>query len=542
MTAVLLHILAFQGFTQNFPPMTVTIRDSAASEGYYFLSPYSNLPPFIYDRPHLILDRYGRVVFYQIFEAGPYENPTLDFKVQPDGRMSYFDINRVRFFFMDSTFTIVDSIRCTNGFATDQHDVQVVSGNHYLLFGKEIRIMNLTSYHWFGVGHNLPGSATAEVSGVVIQEFDADKNLVWEWKSHDHYQFADVDQNYLMNPNKVDWTHANSVELDQDGNVLVSLRHFNEITKIDHATGEIIWRLGGKQNQFAFPDDPVGFSGQHDIRRVSDTSVSMLDNGEYTTPSVCRALEYALDETNKVAHLAWEYIYDSSMSSLACGGHHYSANGNHVVDFGFTSKQAPWMVVVTPEKEPVLEVSMAPSYISYRAFNYSTLPWSLNRPAVECEEVSGVWYLVAEPGHEEYLWSTGETTRSIPVTDTGTYMVLVPRGKGYMASEYLRVTDPGNPCSFTGRKEPGDIADARLSCIPNPASGQVKVLAALPADAEVSLDLVTMQGRKVRNLYEGKCQQGTRDFSADLTGVPAGIYLIVLNADGFRVVSRLVIL
>ncbi|GIT32243.1 MAG: hypothetical protein Ct9H300mP2_3220 [Candidatus Neomarinimicrobiota bacterium] len=43
----------------------------------------------------------------------------------------------------------------------------------------------------------------------------------------------------------IDYVHANAIELDNDGNILLSCRHMDEITKINHQTGEIIWRLGG---------------------------------------------------------------------------------------------------------------------------------------------------------------------------------------------------------------------------------------------------------------------------------------------------------
>ena len=34
------------------------------------------------------------------------------------------------------------------------------------------------------------------------------------------------------------------------GHLLISSRHMDEVTKIDRQTGEIIWRLGGKNNDF----------------------------------------------------------------------------------------------------------------------------------------------------------------------------------------------------------------------------------------------------------------------------------------------------
>ena len=296
---VLLWMNLPDGNTQNFPPLNFIIQDSSSTAGYLFLVPFTNSPVNTYDHAQMILDRYGRIVFYRIFEKGMTPTPTIDFKLQPNGQMSYFHIAKKKYFLVDSTFTDVDSISCTSGFETDQHDMQVLPDGHFLLFGLEVRIMNLSSYYWFGFNHNQPGSSSAEVSGVIIQEFDENKQLVWQWKAHDHYQFSDVSPDYLLNPNKVDWTHANSVERDIDGNIMVSLRHFNEITKIDYATGNILWRLGGKMNQFTFPNDPVRFTGQHDIRRVSDTSISILDNGHYSNPSVCRGVEYALDEEAK---------------------------------------------------------------------------------------------------------------------------------------------------------------------------------------------------------------------------------------------------
>ena len=530
------------GHLQNFPPMTFVIKDSAATQGYYFMSPYTNAPPFTYDRPHLILDRYGRVVYYRLFTGGSNVNPTIDFKLQPDGRMTYFDTDKGRCYLMDSTFTVVDSLGCVNGFEMDQHEFQVLPNHHYLLFGRETRIENLTSYHWFGLNGTAPGGANAQVIGVVIQEFDENKSLVWEWKSHDHFQFGDVNQVWLSNPNKVDWTHANSVELDHDGNVLLSCRHFNEITKINHTTGAIMWRLGGKQNQFTFPNDPVGFTGQHDIRRCSDTSVSIFDNGQYTNPPMARGLEYALDENNKIATLVWEYIYDSSTYSQACGNHQYIANGNHLVDFGFEAGNLPWMVVVKPDKSEVVEVSYPGGYISYRAFNYITLPWQLRRPAVDCDRIGTDYYLVAEPGHPAYRWSTGETTASVKITAPGDYWVFVPYGTGYISSEHIYVSDLASPCLPTAAPpSPAAPAAASLVAMPNPATGATSVMFTLPSKSLVVLSLCSVMGTEVRQLLQGNYPAGNHALTIDVSNLGKGIYFLTMTAGNTRLVRKLIV-
>ncbi|MFZ4523632.1 MAG: aryl-sulfate sulfotransferase [Bacteroidales bacterium] len=538
---VLTGFLAFPGHSQNFPPLAVVIEDSAATSGYYFMIPYTNGMVNNFDRGQLILDRFGRIVFYRIFPVGLNLTPAIDFKLQPNGMMSYFNTNRDKYIIMDSTFTDVDSIDCVHGFVTDQHDLQILPDNHYLLFGTEIRFMNLSSYHWFGVGHNLPGGTNAQVFGVVIQEFDENKALIWEWKSHDHYQFGDVDQVWLSNPNKVDWTHANAVEKDNDGNILLSMRHFNEITKIDHSTGNIIWRLGGKQNQFAFPNDPIRFTGQHDIRRVNDSSITLFDNGQYTTPQVCRALEYSLDEINKVATLTWEYIYDSARFSLACGNHQYLENGNHLVDFGFTPDTFPWMVVVKPDKSKVLEFSYPTGFISYRAFNYPTLPWELNRPIITCQKTGSNFYLLAEPGHSGYRWSTGETTPSIRITHTGDYWVFVPYGTGFLSSERFNVTDILNPCLTTPVISLEGPVEFGFHFMPNPASEQLLIVFNIPTVSPVTLSILTLQGVEVRKNLPMSYSAGKHETSMNVSSLPHGIYFLSMVTNKSRIVKKLIV-
>ncbi len=529
------------GSAQTFPPISVVISDSAATQGYYFMSPYKNIQPINYDRPLFILDRYGRVVFYRYFAGPMNENGTSDFKIQPDKRMSYCNISLKKFFLMDSTFVVSDSIDCVNGFETDMHDFQILPNHHYLMIGKETRTMNLSSYHWFGPNHTAPGGVNAEVTGVVIQEFDENKTLVWEWKGHDHYQFGDVDQVWLSLPNKVDWTHANAIEQDKDGNILLSLRHFDEITKINHSTGDIIWRMGGKANQFTFPNDPIGFTGQHDIRRVSDTSVSLFDNGQYTNPVMARAMEYALDENNKIARKVWEYIYDSSLYSTACGNHQYLENGNHLVDFGSFGTGNPWMVVVKPDKTKVMEISLPDFYFSYRAFNYITLPWQLHRPAVDCEKTGDVYYLVAEPGHPQYKWSTGATTASIPITSPGDYWVYVPYGDGTICSEYIHITDVLNPCLNTTVQPHGIPAEVSLSCMPNPAIDKIRIVIGLPSASEVSVSLQSLQGVEISRPLQGSYTAGQHEVTLDVSSFSKGICFLTLTTAECRIVRKIVL-
>lgn len=100
-TALLFLIHAFivipeeKAVSQNFPPIQINIYDSSATEGYYFLAPYASSPPYTYSHPQLILDRFGNVVWYRILFGFPKTTTTYDFKIQPDGRMTYYYIQGI---------------------------------------------------------------------------------------------------------------------------------------------------------------------------------------------------------------------------------------------------------------------------------------------------------------------------------------------------------------------------------------------------------------------------------------------------------------
>jgi hypothetical protein len=454
--------------------------------------------------------------------------------------MTYYSIAMNKYCVMDSTFTIKDTLGAADGFDLDVHDLQFLPNRHYLLLAQETRIMNLTGYHFFGFNHNSPGAANAQVAGVVIQEFDENKNIVWEWKGHDHFAFSDVDSSFLFSPSKVDWTHANAVDLDTDGNILLSSRHFDEITKINHQTGAIIWRFGGKRNQFTCTNDPLKFSGQHDIRRIGNGHITLLDNGTYHVPPLARALEYDLDEAAKTASLVWSYSYDSSLYSIAVGCHQALPNGNHLVDFGAIPDGFPWFVLVKPDKSVVMEISYSGSYTSYRAFNYDSLPWALIQPLVDCYMSGDDYFLEAEPSHSQYLWSTGATSQSIQVTDTGEYWVYVPYGEGNVSSRHIVVSDMSNPCLYLSGKEPAEGMPLSVNCVPNPVLDQARIIFDLPVKSEISIEILDLAARVRITIPRAVFTPGKNIIPVNLSRLEKGICFLRFIA-GQSVITKKII-
>lgn len=405
------------------PVFSSTVYDSSIN-GYYFL---------IIRKDLVILDKYGAVVYFN-----PVVTLGAEFFLLPDGRMCYSDPGK--FYFMDSTFSRTDSIWCRTGTHSDLHEMLLLPHGHYLMLGVDSFDMDLTNHKI----RNYRYSDTTNIRCAAIQELDSNRDVVFEWHGRDHYNIDDVDSFFVTNNKLVDWTHANAMELDTDGNILLSNRNMNEITKISRKDGSIIWRWGGKRNQFRFINCPVPFYGQHDIRRLSNGHFTLFDNGLNTVPHGARAMEFELDEKNKTATLVWSYTFDSLLYSSARGSVQKGEDGKTVVCLGGNNRQVCFVVIDSNKKLLLTVKGLNP----YRVLHYDSLPWRLHRPAITCFDSLGVKYLNAGAGHNEYHWSTGDSTQIIRAVAGSAYSVFVPYGEdGFISSELFTFSEATSPCA-----------------------------------------------------------------------------------------------
>jgi hypothetical protein len=337
------------------PNIDVTLS-TATSPGYLFLS---DLLWSVPTTPALLILRNdGSQVF-----ARDLENSAYDFKPQPNGMLTYFDDGSGAFLVMDKTCTVVDTIKCGNGYATDPHELQILPNGHALLLGVDNEVVDMSAL--------VPGgSRNAVVVGCIIQELDQSRNVVFQWRSWDHYNITDA-QHVDLTAGWIDDVHGNSVDMDTDGNILFSSRHMNEITKINRQTGKTIWRLGGMNNQFRFINDSLGFSFQHAARRIANGDITLFDNGDFHVPPFSRALEYALDEELMTATLVWQYRNTPDVFGFAMGFVQRMENGNTLISWGAGN---PTVTEVTATGTKVFEMTFDAGVYSYRAFRYDWQP------------------------------------------------------------------------------------------------------------------------------------------------------------------------
>ncbi len=419
--------LRFLSSAQQLPQIKTIVYDSSSVKGYLM---------FIADYNLIVMDGKGEMIYYYPAKK------LLDFTLEPDRRL-YF-VTKDNIFLMDSMLNIIDTYGCKNGIEHDSHDRKFLPDGHLLLLGNEKIKVDLNKYpKW----KDKCDKDTTGFLSTVLQEQDEEGNVVFEWHAKDHYDIEDADYFYDNNFCPPQWAHSNSIELDEDGNILLSLRNFNEITKINRKNGSIMWRWGGKHNEFKFVNCPQPFYGQHNIRMLPDGHFTLFDNGNNIKPHAAKAEEFELDEVNKIATLKWSYTFDDPMSSNARGNVQRLPDGNTLVNFGLSARGNLSFVVVNHAGKKLFQLNYSPAN-TYKVMNYTYPPFKLIRPVINCFDSAGVKYLDAGAGYTSYKWNTGDSTRVIKVLNAGSYSVFVPYNgkKGYISSEKYILSDIEHPC------------------------------------------------------------------------------------------------
>ena len=311
-----------------------------------------------------------------------------DWDLNPNGYLAYENHELEQFELLDSNYNIVDHYTAANGYETNGHEFTKYANGHVFMLADETQIMDLTVY-------NPTYNSNATVIWGVVQEFDENKNLVFEWRSFDHVSVTETNQS-LTNA-VIDATHTNSIELDTDGNIIVSHRDLNQIVKINHSTGAFMWRLGGQLNEFTFPNDAEQFNFQHDGRLLDNGHLTLWDNGNWHSPHHSTAKEYQLDYVNHTATLVWSYtpLNPSTGNAVffpAMGNVQRLSTGNTFINCGldFSSSQ-PNLIEVTPAGQIVWELILNnDSYlICYRAHHHDWDPCApVNPPSIKVKKIT----------------------------------------------------------------------------------------------------------------------------------------------------------
>jgi len=284
----------------------------------------------------------------------------LDFKVNQN-YLSYFHRIDMSWIIINQSMNEVDTLSCAGSYNADYHDFQILANGNYILQAYDSRFIDMSLIV-------NGGQSVAWITGImIIQEFNSDNELVFEWDAWDHLDILDYD-NLDLTMSTIEWMHVNSIEIDNDQNILISNRVSSEVIKINRENGEVLWHLGGPLNTFTILNDSKdGFNMQHDVRRLENGNITLFDNGVNHNPPISRALEYELNETTKTANLIWEYIHPDSLLGLAMGSVQRLPNGNTLINWGTISDRGALITEVTYAHDTVFEIQYPNEHKVYKA-------------------------------------------------------------------------------------------------------------------------------------------------------------------------------
>jgi len=214
-----------------------------------------------------------------------------------------------------------------------------------------------------------------------VQELDLRTGRVLlDWRASRHVAFS---ESYSKPPRRTsipyDFFHVNSIDVDVDGNLIVSSRNTHTVYKLNRRTGAIIWRLGGKRSDFALGRN-ARFAWQHDARRHRDGTISVFDNG--ASPQVhrqSRVLFFRLNVRRKKATLVRYLVHRPARLAINQGNAQLLPDAHVLVGWGHES----YVTEFDRRGRVLLDLRFGDGGAdSYRALRFGWKGFPPTRPAV----------------------------------------------------------------------------------------------------------------------------------------------------------------
>jgi hypothetical protein len=263
----------------------------------------------------------------------------------------------------NSSYHQVAEVKAGNGLSMDLHDFDLESNGTAFITVFQPTYVNL---------HDYGGLTSGIIEDCVIQEIDVRTGLVmFEWHAYGHVPLSNAYSKVPTYKGGIwDWFHINSIDLEPDGNLLVSSRSDWALYQISHSFGNVMWELGGRHSSFTLGPG-VRFAWQHDATLVSPHAVEIFDNED--TPQIgasSRAIEVLLDYGKHTATLLHQYVNPGpAVLSPSQGDVQRLSNADQFVGFGQVGIASEFSL----RGALTFQLNLPPLVESYRAYRF---PWS----------------------------------------------------------------------------------------------------------------------------------------------------------------------
>lgn len=207
------------------------------------------------------------------------------------------------------------------------------------------------------------------ITDMLVEEVDVESGrTLWTWRASDHIA---LDESVEPVPGEGAWdyVHFNSIDVDADGDLVLSARHTDAVYKVSRRNGDIIWRLGGIRSDFELPEGAV-FRKQHDARVHPGGLLSLFDNATKDVEDTAqpRGLLFRLDERAGTAELVRQLPPPRAINASSQGNFDLSDAGTATIGWG----SANLVTGYAEDDATTFDAAMPGGFSSYRAYRG---PW-----------------------------------------------------------------------------------------------------------------------------------------------------------------------
>ncbi len=363
--------LSGHGLEQSFvsqpnlkPPVVQVTANAAASPGDIFLTPTHGYG----QSGAMILDSQGRLVWFHPVAKGV---AAADLQVQnylgqpvltwwhgvvPSRLGVGFGSDEI----MSSSYKPIATVRAGNGYQADLHEFQVTPQGSAFLTAYSLVSANLSS---------AGGTSNGILQDSIMQEVDVATGLVmFEWHADGHVALWDsyaTAPHYSNEP--YDYFHINSVSLgpSNNGDFIISSRNTWAAYEINHVTGGILWRLGGRHSSFKMGPG-TGTAYQHDVRWQPDGTLTVFDNGAVPkVHSETRILRLRFDYVHRAVKLVQRLA--SGILAGSQGDAEALPGGGFFVGWG----EEPYLTEYGPAGQILFSARFPQPGQSYRSYRFA---------------------------------------------------------------------------------------------------------------------------------------------------------------------------
>ncbi|MBY8998721.1 MAG: aryl-sulfate sulfotransferase [Candidatus Thorarchaeota archaeon] len=232
-------------------------------------------------------------------------------------------------------------------------------------------------YNWMGDLY--------DVESDDIVEYDMDGNEVWRWQGNLTFPF-DADEWMLRNETArgdIDWMHSNGLYWDLDeGSLYLSVRHLDNVVKVDYETGETVWVAGRYAGEgpaltmYNLNGEEVDtlYYHTHAVELIAPNTLLLFDNDFWnlTRPNpefgISGYVEFVVDEGAMTATETWTWRAPEEYYANSQGDAARLPNGNTLGAFNL--RPAPIVTEVNQAGEIVWEWIFEPTNHSDHTYGW----------------------------------------------------------------------------------------------------------------------------------------------------------------------------